>query len=221
MFLLLSYFRLGKVGDIVIVVCESMIVPKVVLAEEQSQALKILALQTVLKRRPANAHDGADVFQHLEGLAPEAELGGHFELLHTDFDVACVNVSLFNINVDGFLLLSLISFVEGCLETSSQALTETLELLHTVITIHKVKDFVESGHIYIFQLLVHADCLHDGFVTFPNQSQLVSYLGLSLLELRMEAVEDYFRRGLIDLDVGQVTDDGQIIISDFLIENGL
>jgi hypothetical protein len=37
----------------------------------------------------------------------------------------------------------------------------------------------------------------------------------------MEAIEDDFRGWLVDLDIGQGADDGQVVIGDLLIENGL
>ena len=126
-----------------------MIVPEVIFAEKKSQAFKILAFQAVLEWSFSHLDDIVHILEDLEGFCPKTELSSNLELLHSDLDVTGIHVSLLDIDVDRFLLLVLITLAEGSLEPSPQTLTKVLELLHSVISINKVKDLTKSGHINI------------------------------------------------------------------------
>jgi hypothetical protein len=93
--------------------------------------------------------------------------------------------------------------------------------LDTVVSVNKIKDLVEGSHVDVFELLVDSHCLDDGLVALPDQLELVPHLGLSLLDLGVQAVQDDFGRGFIDLDIGKRADDGQVSSGDFLLEDGL
>lgn len=156
----------------------------------------------------------------MERLCPKAKLSGNLELFHSDFDVSGVNISFLDINVNGFLLFCLVTLIKGSLQSCPQALAETLEFLNSVVSIDKIKDFIEGGHIDIFQFLIDSDSLDDRFVSFPNQFELVSDLCLSLLDFRMEAIQNDFRRGFIYLNIRQCSYNGEISSGDLLIKDG-
>ncbi len=123
--------------------------PEVILAEEKGQTFKVLAFQAVLQGSFPHFDNIVHVLEDLERLSPKTELGGHLELLHSYLDVTGIHVGLLNIDVDGFLLLILVTLAECSLQPSPQTLTEALELLDSVVSINEVEYLAESSHVDI------------------------------------------------------------------------
>ena len=114
-FLFETNFGFGEDGEIVVVVGEGVVVPEVVLLEDQSQKLVVLVAYTVLEGCFPDFDDGVDVFQDGEGFSPESQFLCGFELLNPDFDVFGVDISFFYIDIDIFFLIVPISFIEDIL----------------------------------------------------------------------------------------------------------
>ena len=195
--------------------------PEVIFPEDKWEIFKILTTKTVFKRSFPDFYQGIDIIKNWESLTPESQIDSNFKLFHPNFDVSCVHISLFNINIDGLLNISSISLVESTLQSRFLTFAKTFELLNSVIFFNKFKYLLECFHINSFQFLIDSHCFNNWFVSFPNYFKFTLDIHLSFHFLGVNALEDNFWRRILTFNVRKSFYDFKITFLKLFLQDSL
>lgn len=94
-----------------------MVMPIVRFSEQQRQVFKILESDVGLESALSDSHQAVNVLQDLEGFLPQTKFNCDFKLVQSNLDVSVVDVSFFNVDVNGSLVVISFPLVQNSSQT--------------------------------------------------------------------------------------------------------